>query len=185
MLLRYAQDSTPLPGEPSDGSYRHSFTPRLGQESLADVLSEPSTEITIPWGLDDESTADAGRVCVVRFAYCHSPQRNDRKSSKTSFTNSEWIFSVVNSTDADGTAPLDATIDGINSLIEKRDFVFLDRVLRLISDDRINRYALLGMARATFPVRSKLSYWQLFISNCHRALKNRGLDADKLLKGLR
>jgi hypothetical protein len=184
MLLKYAQDSTPLPGAHSDGSYCRSFTARLGLENQSEPIFEPMTEIGSAWAVDDELAAETSRPGIVRLAYCYATPRAERIAFKTSFTDSAWVFSVLNSTDADGADPLDETLDGVNSLIAKRDFSFLDRILRLVPSDATNRYALLALARATFPVRSKLAYWQFFISNCHAVFKKRGLPADQLLKGL-
>lgn len=94
-----------------------------------------------------------------------------------------WMFQVVRSTDAQGETPLEATIDGVHELIRRGEFGVLDRVLKNVPESA-NRFALLGLARSTFPIRSKLAHWRSFVVKCKRALDKRGLDGEKLLKGL-
>lgn len=95
-----------------------------------------------------------------------------------------WAFSAARSTDANGLSVLDATIDGVNQLIASREYRFLDRVLDLIPTDKASRHVVLALARSSFPVRSKLTKWQKFVRNARTSFAVRGLDADRLLKGL-
>ena len=186
MLSTYAQDSTPLPEEHFSGSFCQHFTTHLDLEVRAKVNPSLETIATVHHhGFFADARENAGsKWGAVNQVYCYANFRPIKFEVKRAQNDTRWMFFVINSIDSDGPAPLDATLDGINTLIGKRDFVLLNRFLRIVPTDSANRYALLGLARATFPVRTKLKDWQSFVENCYVAFNARGLDAAKLLKGL-
>lgn len=87
-------------------------------------------------------------------------------------------------TDESGPAELETVIDGVNALIEQRDYAAIDRAIKQMPKSGTNRFVLVGLARATFPVRTKLNAWRAFILRCRANFASRGLDANQLLKGL-
>ncbi|MGU3468077.1 hypothetical protein ACLBXO_24810 [Methylobacterium sp. C33D] len=95
-----------------------------------------------------------------------------------------WIFLALRSSDATGSRWLGEVIDGVNHLISNEEFRHLDRALETIKVDAASRQILLGLARSTYPVRSRLNYWKTYIIDVHNNFLKRGLEADVLLKGL-
>lgn len=96
----------------------------------------------------------------------------------------DWVFRIVDSSDDEGLGLIGPTVDGINDLIGKGDFSYIDRILVAVPVDTASRHVLLTLARSTFPVRQKLSGWKPFVTSLRGAFIARGLNADKLLKGL-
>ncbi len=78
---------------------------------------------------------------------------------------------------------LEYVIDTINVMIAERDFEKLDAY---VSDFSVNHdiTALIGLCRATFPVRSKLPSWSQKVIECRDAIDLRGLNGNVKLKGL-
>lgn len=131
----------------------------------------------------DYDLAGSRTLTSGTIAYCFAIDPTDCSAGIGDEFDSSWAFRAVNSSDAQGDGPLEAAIDGVHDLIGRGEFGFLDRVLRQMPENA-NRFALLGIARSTFPVRSKLASWRLYIAKCRAGLAGRGLDAEKLLKGL-
>ena len=95
-----------------------------------------------------------------------------------------WVFFALRSSDETGSRWLSETIDGVNQLIALGEFRHLDRALEAVKTETASRQILLGLARSTYPVRSKLNYWKHFLFDVHKTFRVRGLDAGRLLKGL-
>ena len=96
----------------------------------------------------------------------------------------KWVFDAIFSRDDTGVMVLGDTIDGLNRLIARGDFDYIDRVLSAIPTTTASRHILLAIARATFPIRQKLARWKPFVLSVKDAFISRGLDADRMLKGL-
>lgn len=107
------------------------------------------------------------------------PSPSDERKSDAS-----WIFSAAMSTDANGASMVGKVIDGVNELIAARDFKGIDRALARVPTGNTSKHVLIALARATFPVRTKLSTWHTFVHEVQKGLANRGLDHTRLLKGL-
>lgn len=110
--------------------------------------------------------------------------REPRTVSTGAVLDSSWIFQILSSTDADGEKPLKPTLKGVNALIASANFAFLDRLLISLPLKNMNRFVMLGLARSSNPVRSKLSNWRTFILRARDELEARNLDSARLLQGL-
>ncbi|WP_162888000.1 hypothetical protein [Sphingomonas mesophila] len=95
-----------------------------------------------------------------------------------------WFYAACHSNDASGVQALGTVIDGVNMLINLRAFRLLDSALRDLDAATTSKHVLLGIARATYPARSKLSGWKTFIAKVDEAFRQRGLDSARLLRGL-
>lgn len=74
-------------------------------------------------------------------------------------------------------------IDGISEHIVNEQWILIDHMLNGI-DLNQSTAILLTYARATFPIRQKLSKWKMAIENIEDEFKRRGLEHERLLKGL-
>ncbi|PKA44040.1 hypothetical protein CWR43_06965 [Rhizobium sullae] len=95
-----------------------------------------------------------------------------------------WIFKAIRSNDATGRAQIGAVIDGINALIGSENYSLLDKVFQAIPTRTAGRHVLLSLVRATAPIRTRLLGWQPFVLEVKKEFDERGLESDRLLKGL-
>lgn len=95
-----------------------------------------------------------------------------------------WLFEALHSTDESGVKVLGVVVDGVNDLVRSRAFRLLDQALSDINVDTASKHVLLGLARSTYPVRTKLTEWKTFVIRVDEAFRRRELDSDRLLKGL-
>lgn len=94
------------------------------------------------------------------------------------------MFDAFRSTDETGSSVLSAVIDGVNTLIAENEFSLLDSALNDIDVETASKHVLLGLARATYPARTRLAAWKDFVNRVDQAFRHRELDSDRLLKGL-
>lgn len=129
-------------------------------------------------------TADAYLPTTVY--YCSFPTRNESfLSDEEPSADIRWIFEVAASTEENGASFVGMVIDGVNTLISNGDFKSIDRALESMPvGENASRHVLVTMARATFPVRSKLTAWQGFVRSVSNSFAARGIDHARLLKGL-
>lgn len=106
------------------------------------------------------------------------------KDDKVHQNDARWIFKAIASSDIDGAQLIPDVIDGVNRLIAKRQYLYLDRVFDVIPPSTAGRHVLLALLRASAPVSSKLSGWKNFVHKVEESFKSRGLDSGRLLRGL-
>jgi hypothetical protein len=73
---------------------------------------------------------------------------------------------------------------GINTHVIANDYVILDRILRLADIGSMSDAMIVSLARGTFAYRKLLPSWHGYISRTKSALVLRGMDAEKILKGM-
>jgi len=105
------------------------------------------------------------------------------KPVETQSIDASWIFRAHCSDDRNGQQLLSQTIVGINSLIQKGQFTVLNQVIDNCPMSA-GKHILLAFARASFPVRTRLTSWQSFIRKLEKEFETRGLNASTLLSGL-
>ena len=193
-LSKYLTDSTDLPAERSDGLYSSLFMTHSSQLLVDDVVEvgtfaepavywhhtclPPSGNYFLKGGSKPTArkakVTDSGHFWAMTDIF-HAPQLHT--------INASWIFSAHNSTDDNSQSLVGKTIDGVNELIGQGQF----SVLNLALDgcpETAGRYVLLTLARACYPVRSRLVSWQSFLRKVESEFIRRGLDSATLLKGL-
>ena len=139
--------------------------------------------VFVDFGGSSRSGPTGGRVLTQPtgsrwLVLCHCEKGNDSEP-----IDATWIFQAYGSSDSMGSEHLAPTIDGVNALIRVEAFERLDKVL-LDCPSSAGRHVLLGLARATFPVRSRLTSWSAFVRKVETAFVERDLDAKSLLRGL-
>lgn len=77
-----------------------------------------------------------------------------------------------------------ALVDHINRLLSKNRFDEVDRSLKLSDVQTEKPEVMLVYLRGTFAARTLLKEWGPYLDRAHTELSRRGLDADRLLKGL-
>jgi len=186
MQLRLYQDSTGWREEPSGGSLKSRLRKHWPQSNPVSELSSASYSFPV-------DKAGPTHIFVTNFDTAQRDwdsfwvgTRASAKPSPPAISKHDfgWVFDAARSTDVNGASKLPFVIDGVNSLIASKSFGMLDRVIQVIPVETASRHILLGIARATFPVRSKLNAWQQFVLQVKDEFANRGLNADGLLKGL-
>lgn len=95
-----------------------------------------------------------------------------------------WMFKALRSTNDTGIGVIASVVDGVNTLIAAGEFRLLDKALTNINVATASKHVLLGLARSTFPVRTKLTAWRSFVNGVDEAFHQRNLDSARLLKGL-
>ncbi len=100
-----------------------------------------------------------------------------------------WYFSVVQegSDEQPDAARLAVTIRGISQLVKnglRDEFDRLDKLLSQTDCSSMSDASAVAFVRASYPFRSKLSQWKPFAAKTANTLRERGSDADQLLKGV-
>ena len=192
MQLQYAQDSTNLLAEHFAGSLTTDCTMlldrKLPRQPVNSKLESTGRYLVLAdLGVHNAETRVANErrtklasnlyyldLAEVKWPVCKVTEKIDAR----------WIFEALRSGDPDGRELIAQTIDGVNALIAKREFRFLDRVFVIIPPSTASRHVLLALLRASAPVRSKLTYWQTYVTKVRDAFDHRGLDSARLLRGL-
>jgi hypothetical protein len=81
------------------------------------------------------------------------------------------------------TAELATFIGGVNALIRDGHYRIIENIFRSSLKSAPSQ-CLLALARATFPVRTRLSGWKTFLDMTTDLLSERGKDVAVLLKGM-
>lgn len=100
-----------------------------------------------------------------------------------------WYFSVVQegSDLQPDAARLALTISGISQLVKnglRDEFDRLDKLLSQTDCRSMSDASAVAFVRASYPFRSKLSQWKPFAERTANALRERGSDPERLLKGV-
>lgn len=127
---------------------------------------------------------DVSMRCLSQQNYKIQRWSRQRSIAVSREFDTRWVFAAVHSSDEGGTTLIGQVIDGLNELIRSEEFNFIDRVLRIVPTGTASRHVLLTLVRATYPIRPKLNYWQPFALALRHAFEARGLNGDKLLRGL-
>ncbi|MER8574571.1 hypothetical protein NKG99_24195 [Mesorhizobium sp. M1409] len=99
-------------------------------------------------------------------------------------TNLTWLFPETES-EQSSQAQLVKAIAGIRQLVASNSFDFLRQLLTYVSTaDSAKPDIMVAALRAANTARRKIPGWKNIIENARNALRDRNLDADRLLKGL-
>jgi hypothetical protein len=96
-----------------------------------------------------------------------------------------WLTNTIAAgRDACGIDVLAKLITGFSELLTNQAYEEVDLVLRSVPLVWVSPEAMLALARTSFAARHKLTEWKRFVQSTRRELARRGLDPDKLARGL-
>ena len=96
-----------------------------------------------------------------------------------------WVAQAEARPDRISTKDLQDVIDGINNALNADRFDLLDEVLRELNTLTMSVEAIIAFLRVPFMGRHRLKEWRAFRERAAAEFSRRGLDADRLLRGLR
>ncbi|MBY0612133.1 MAG: hypothetical protein K2P80_08105 [Beijerinckiaceae bacterium] len=146
------------------------------ETSNISMLSVPNTYIKI---IREE------RIKIIGTNHSSfSLEKTDFGAVNTLSIDVSWIFNSITADAQSATEVVTSTIDSVNKLIAAREFDLLGRAIAAVDVGNAGRHMLLALARASYPVRSKISNWSSYIEKINCRFIELGLDADRLLRGL-
>jgi hypothetical protein len=77
-----------------------------------------------------------------------------------------------------------STINSLNGLLKARAFAILDWIFANADLSRARASTLIALLRTTYAARAKLRSWSTLLSRVRAELQRRGLEHDRLLRGL-
>lgn len=136
------------------------------------------TETAAWWASDRVFDTKLGASIGVREMLAETEQAKDRRESL------EWLAPATNGSQESSNLELAAVIRGLTQLIGKSEYPLIDRILRSFQPGQTSPAMNLAVLRTTGSVRSKLKAWHDLVPRVRFDLQGRGLDADRLLRGL-
>jgi hypothetical protein len=96
-----------------------------------------------------------------------------------------WLMNAIAAgRNACGMEVLAQLITGLSELLTNQAYEEVDLILRSVPLRGVSPEAMLALARTSFAARHKLTEWKKFVQSVRRELAQRGLDPDKLARGL-
>ena len=75
-------------------------------------------------------------------------------------------------------------VQGIATLFKKKDYGSVEEILTIANLDNFSNTAMVALVRTTYPAKDKLNNWVDTVERVRENLVRKGLDAEKLLRGL-
>ena len=75
-------------------------------------------------------------------------------------------------------------LEGLDILQKDQKFQLIDMIFASLNVSEISSEILVGLTRNTYPIRSQLEQWKELTSRTFKILSDRGLDANKAMRGL-
>lgn len=75
-------------------------------------------------------------------------------------------------------------VQGIATLFKKKDYGSVEEILAIADLDNFSNTAMVALVRTTYPAKDKLNNWTDTVERVRENLVRKGLDAEKLLRGL-
>lgn len=72
----------------------------------------------------------------------------------------------------------------INKLMRDKDYESLNDILVDAPVEKISTFLIVGLLRLTSSIKDNLPAWNALLSAAYQELDNRGIDANKTLRGL-
>jgi len=69
-------------------------------------------------------------------------------------------------------------------LFKKKDYGSVEEILAIADLDNFSNTAMVALVRTTYPAKDKLNNWTDTVERVRENLVRKGLDAEKLLRGL-